>query len=104
MVPVVHSYALYFSKPKPYSRAGEIFHLSSDSPILANNRAVLNITHLIKVVMSSAAEAEMGAIFHNAREAIPTQNALIEMVHPQGKTPLQTDNSTAYGVVNNNMQ
>ena len=54
--------------------------------------------------MSGVAEAEMGVIFLNAREAIPARNALIKMGHGQGKTPIQTDNSTAYGVVNKNMQ
>ena len=43
----------------------------------------------------------MGAIFLNAREVIPARNALIEMGHPQGQTPIQTDNSTAHGVCNN---
>ena len=55
-------------------------------------------------VISSAVKAEMGAIFLNAREAIPARNALIEMGHPQGQTSIQTDNSTAEGVCNNNMQ
>ena len=46
----------------------------------------------------------MGAIFLNAREAIPAQNTLIKMGHRQGKTPIQTDNSTAFDVCNANMQ
>ena len=76
----------------------------SDVRIPANNAAVLNTANLIKTVMSSAVEAEMGAICLNAREAIPARNALIEMGHPQGRTPIQTDNSTAEGVCNKNMQ
>ena len=80
----VHSDALYLSKPKARSRAGGNFFLASDVPIPANNGAVLNTANLIKTVMSSAAEAEMGAIFLNARETIPSRNALIEMGHPQG--------------------
>ena len=79
------------------------FSLSNDSPILANNQGVLNIAQLVKTVMSSVVEAKMGAIFLNAREAIPAQNALIKMGHPQLKTPIQTDYSTACGVVNNTM-
>ena len=46
----------------------------------------------------------MGAIFLNARESIPARDALIEMVHPHGQTPIQTDNYTAHGVCNNNTQ
>ena len=71
---------------------------------MANNRAVLNTKNLIETVMSSKAEADMCAIFLNARETIPAHNATIKMCHPRGKTRIQTDNSTAYGVCNKNMQ
>ena len=84
----VHSDASYLNKSKARSRAGGHFFLASDVPIPANNGAVLNTANLIKTAMSSAAEAEMGAIFLNAREAIPARNALIEMGHPQGQTPI----------------
>ena len=100
----VHNDASYLSEPKARSRAGGHFFLASDVPISANNGAVLNIANFIKTVMSSAAEAEMGAICFNAREAIPARNALIEMGHPQGQTSIQTDNSTTHGVCNKNMQ
>ena len=103
MILAVHSDVLYLSEPKARSPAGGHLFLSNDAPIPTNNGAVLNITQLIKAVMSSAAEAEMGAIFLNLRGVILAWNALIEMGHPQGKTPIQTDNSTAYGIVNNNM-
>lgn len=48
MVLVVHSNASYLSKPKASSRANGHFSLSSDTPILPNNGAVLNIVHIIK--------------------------------------------------------
>ena len=54
--------------------------------------------------MSSAAEDELGALFINARKAAYIRKILIEMGHPQPRTPLQTDNSTAEGVVNKNVQ
>ena len=104
MLLAVHSDASYLSKPKARSRAGRHFFLASNVQIPANNGAVLNTANLIKTVISSAAEAEMGAIFLAAREAIPARNTLIEMGHPQGKTPIQTENSTAYNVCNKNMQ
>ena len=103
MILAVHSDVLYLSEPKARSPAGGHLFLSNDAPIPTNNGAVLNITQLIKAVMSSAAEAEMGAIFLNLRGVILVWNVLIEMGHPQGKTPIQTDNSIAYGIVNNNM-
>ena len=51
--------------------------------------------------MPSAAEAELGALYECARAMIPLQQALIEMGWPQGKSSIQTDISTADGVVNN---
>ena len=104
MVLVVHSDASYLSEPKARSRAGGHFFMSSDTADPENNGAVLNLAQIIKAVMSSAAEAELGALYINAREAIPQRNVLEEMGHKQPPTPMQTDNSTALGVVNNNIQ
>jgi hypothetical protein len=104
MVLIVHSDASYLSEPKACSRAGRHFFLSSDCDNPANNGAVLNLAQLIKAVMSSAVEAELGALYINAREAAPQQITLAEMGHKQPQTPMQTNNTTALGVVNNNIQ
>jgi hypothetical protein len=104
MVLVVHSDASYLSKPKARSRAGGHFFLSLDTEDPINNGAVLNLAQLIKAVMSSAAEAELGTLYINAWEAVPQRQTLAEMGHKQPPTPMQTDNSTALGVVNNNIQ
>jgi hypothetical protein len=104
MVLIVHSNASYLSDPKAQSRAGGHFFMSSDVTNPHNNGAVLNIVQLIKAVMSSAAEAELGALYINAREAVPMRQLLTEMGHIQPHTPIQTENSTAGGVVNNNIQ
>ena len=53
--------------------------------------------------MSSAAEADLGALFINCREAIPERNKLEEMGHKQPPTPMQMDNTTALGIVTNNI-
>jgi hypothetical protein len=104
MVLVVHSDALYLSKPKVQSQAGGHFFLSSDTEDPIYNGAVLNIAQLIKAVMSSAVEAELGALYINARKAVPQCQTLAEMDHKQPPTPMQTYNITALGVVNNNIQ
>ena len=80
---------------------GGHFFLSRDDPVPADNGAILVISHVIKTVMTSAAEAELGALYINAREAVYIRNILEAMRHPQPRTPVQTDNSTAEGVVNN---
>ena len=54
--------------------------------------------------MSSAAEAEIGALFINAKLAVPIRQALIEMGHPQPPTKIKTDNSTAEGFVNDKIK
>jgi hypothetical protein len=69
-----------------------------------NNRAVFNISKILKAIMSSAAKAKVGALYIIAREAIPMRHLLKEMGHKQPSTPIQTDNSTALGVIANNIQ
>jgi hypothetical protein len=104
MVLILHSDASYLSKPKARSQAGGHFFLYSNSEDPANNGAVLNLAQLIKTVMSSAAEAELGTLYINACEAVPQCQTLAEMGHKQPQTPMQTDNTTALGGVANNIQ
>ena len=54
--------------------------------------------------MSSAAEAELGALYINSRKTVPQRHLLEEMGHPQPPTPIQVDNTTALGVVKNTIQ
>jgi hypothetical protein len=104
MILAAHSDASYLSEPQARSRAGGHFFLSSNAEIPPNNGAVLNIAHIIKHVMSSATEAELGALYIMAREAVYIRIILEEMGHKQPPTPLQTDNSMADGVVNGKIQ
>ena len=73
----------------------------SESP--HNNSAVITISRIIKAVTYLAAEAEICELFINFREAIPARIVLEEMGHKQPPTPVQTDNTTALGVANNNI-
>ena len=50
------------------------------------------------------AKAELGGLYIKAREAVNIRQILEAMSHPQPKTPIQTDNSTAEGVINNKVQ
>jgi hypothetical protein len=104
MVLAVHSNTSYLSKPFARSRVGGHFSCSSNVDNPPNNGAVLNISKILKAVMSSAAKAKLGTLYINAREAIPMQQLLKEMGHKQPPTPIQTNNSTAHGVVTNNIQ
>ncbi len=104
MILAVHSDAGYLNERKSPSRAGEHFYLSSDVPYPPNNGTILNIAKVIDAIVSSAAEAELGALFINAREAVYLRRILVKMGHPQTKTPIQTDNSTAKGFINSKIQ
>ena len=55
-------------------------------------------------MMLSAAEAELGALYINAQEAVPLRHLLEAMGHKQPPTPIQIDNITAVGVVTNNIK
>ncbi len=50
--------------------------------------------------MSSAAEAELSALYTIAKEMVPLRQTLIQMGWPQPQTPIQTDNSSAVGITN----
>jgi hypothetical protein len=97
----IHSDALYLSEPKARSRAGGHTFMAGTEEILINNGAVFNILQIIKTVMSSAAEAELGALFINAKMAVSMQCTLEELGHPQTRTPIQTDNSMVHALLTN---
>jgi hypothetical protein len=47
-----------------------------------------------------ATESEVGACFHNAQSGAPITVILAELGHTQPATPFRTDNSTAFGILN----
>jgi hypothetical protein len=103
MVLTAHSDASYLSEANAHSQAGGQFFMSSNTPYPHNNSAVLTIAKIIKAVMSLAAEAKIGALYINCWEAVPACHTLEFLGHPQPPTPIQTDNTTALGIVNNNV-
>jgi hypothetical protein len=64
------------------------------------NGYILNVASVIKNVVASAAESEVGACFHNAQRGAPLRVTLTELGHTQPPTPLRTDDSTAFGFLN----
>jgi hypothetical protein len=103
MVLAAHSDASYLSEAKARSRAGGHFFMSSDTPCPHNNGVVLTITQIINAVMSLVAEAKIGALYINWREAVPACHTLEFLGHPQPPTSIQTDNTTVLGVIINNV-
>ena len=78
--------------------------MSSNTVHLPNSRAILNVAQIIKNVTSSAAKAELGALYIMACDAIDIRINLDELRHKQPRTSIQTDNSTAKGIINNTVQ
>jgi hypothetical protein len=96
MVLRVHSDASYLSAPKARSRAGGYFFLASKSPTDTTINGAIHVeAKIMRNVMASAAEAEIGSLFINAQTTLPLRVALTELGHPQPPTPIQTDNSMA---------
>jgi hypothetical protein len=102
MILYIHSDASYLSEREARSRAGGFFYMgySADTAKKLTNGAILIISTVLKHVMSSAAEAEIGAVFINAKEGAVLRTTLEELGHPQPPTPLETDNTTATGYSN----
>eukprot|EP00957_Ditylum_brightwellii_P011927 899605-Ditylum_brightwellii.AAC.1 len=71
--------ALYLSEKKAHSRALGHFYLRKKDDREYNNNTILILLTIIKPVVASESEAEMAALFYNAREAVPLQVTLEEM-------------------------
>ena len=102
MLLAIESDASYLSVTKGRSRAAGYFFLTNQLQKATDsyhpNGAVHVLCHIMREVLSSAAEAELGALFHNGKEACPLRIALEELGHPQPATPMATDNNTASGI------
>ncbi len=92
MILAVHSNASYLSEPSAHSQVGGHFFCSTDVDDPPNNGTVLNISKILKAIMSSAVKAKLGALYINTRGAIPMRHLLKEMGHKQPPTPIQTNN------------
>jgi hypothetical protein len=105
MVLHVESDASYLSAEKARSRAGG-FHYLGNQPgtPTAYNGPINILCQIMHTVQSSAAEAELGALFLNAKEACPTRTCLDELGHQQPATPMVTDNNTATGIANDSVK
>jgi hypothetical protein len=97
MILHIHSDASYLSENEAKSRAGGFFYMGNNTKTnkKLTNGAILIISKVLKHVMSSAAEAEIGAVFINAKERALLRTTLEELGQKQPHTPMETDNTTA---------
>ena len=103
MVLRVDSDGAYLVAPKARSRAGG-YHFLGDEAGELFNAPIYVLAKVIKHVNASAAETEISSVCLNAREATIFRQALEDMGHPQGPTPIKTDNTTARGIIDETMK
>ncbi len=68
------------------------------------NRAFYTSSAIMRFVLASAAEAELGALFHNCQTGMIFQQTLKNLGHPQPKTPVHCDNAKAVGIASNTVK
>jgi hypothetical protein len=95
----IHSDASYLSENEAKIRPGGFFYMGNDTNT-DKKGAISVISKVLKHVMSSAADAEIGAVFINAKEGAVLRTTLLELGHKQPPTPMETDNTTATGYSN----
>ena len=99
----VRTDASYLSVSKARSRAAAYFYLSTNNGALLPpdhesklparpNDAVHFIPTVMRQVLSSATEAEVGATFYGCQDAVPLCNTLADLGRFQGATLIITEN------------
>ena len=68
------------------------------------NSPIHSISRIMSNLMGSAAEAEVEAAYINGQEAVPIRTLLRKLGNPQPATPIQVDNSTADGFINDTIK
>jgi hypothetical protein len=108
MILIIHSDASYLSESEARSRAGGYFYLGNhdeiDNPPTKPNGAIHVHSTIMNQVLSSATEAEVGALFYTAKDACHLRTTLEFLRYPQPPTPIQTDNACADGIINDTVK
>ena len=101
MVLCAHYDSGFNNERKGRNLAGVHIFLSENDAMPRCNDSVLTLAQIIKFVMSFASEAELGALFITSQEMVAMRNTMEEIKWAHPKSPIQTDNSDASGVVKN---
>ena len=87
MVLYAHSDTGFHNESKGRNRAGAHIFLSENNDMPRWTGPVLTLAKIIKFVMSSASEVELGAMFITSQEMVVMRQILQEMQWPQPKSP-----------------
>jgi hypothetical protein len=107
MILNIHLDVLYLSEANAHSQACGHFLMGwcadPTKPIKLNG-AFFTLYAILRFVVASAAEAKLGALFLNCKQATIFRLTLEEMSHPQPPTPIHFNNSTAISIANNTVK
>ncbi len=107
MVLNIRSDASYLTEANARSRLCGHFFIrwvpKNGEPIKLNGAFHVS-ANIMRFVVALAAEAKLGALYHNCQTAIVFRNSLNDMGHPQPKTPVHCSNATAVGIANNTVK
>ena len=97
-----HSDASFNGDTRGRSRAAGYHFLGNYDPTSGDqpNGFIEYVTSIINVVVASATEAELAAIFINAQLAISLRHALDFLGHPQGPSLIVSDNLVGVNILN----
>ncbi len=103
MIMNIHLDASYLSEGRARSQTCGHFFIgwlpADGAPIRLNGEFHVS-TNVIRFIVASAAEAELGALLHNCQTGIIFCSILKDMGHVQPQTPVHCDNATAVGIAN----
>ncbi len=94
----------YLSEAKARSQTYGHFFMGwqpKDGKPICLNRALHVSANILRFVVASAAEAELGALYHNRQTGIVFWQTLKAMGHMQPKTPVHCNNAAMVGIANN---
>ncbi len=104
MILNIHSDASYSLETGAPSRAcGHFFMgwMPNDNKPIQLNRAFHTNSTIMRFMVTSAAEAKLGTLFHNCQTGFFVWQTLKNLGHHQPKIPFHCNNATAVGIANN---
>ncbi len=107
MIMNIHSDASYLLEANAWSRVCGHFFMGwmpeDDEPIRLNGAFYVSM-NIMRFVVASVAEAELGALYRNCKKGIIYWEIFKDMGHPQSKIPVHCNNATAVGIANNTVK
>ena len=101
----VHSDASLGGETSARSRVAGYFYLGSQNPHDLNiNGHIHCFSAILDVNVTSAAEAEYGALFLTGQDTVALRQTLHDLGYPQSPTTIVCDNSCAVGIANDNVK